>query len=49
MALCCLGDRTVRAVTHPPSFRPTAVSLRFCAFAVQMGIGVWWAWRLLTA
>jgi hypothetical protein len=26
-----------------------AVNVRFTAFAVQMGIGVYWVWALLTA
>jgi len=30
----------------PLSVSPTAVTLRFCAFLVQLAIGVYWAVRL---
>jgi uncharacterized MAPEG superfamily protein len=49
LARVLLGARIVQSCIHLASLSPTAVTLRFSAFAVQMGIGVWWAWRLLTA
>lgn len=49
LAMVLLGARIVQSCIHLASLSPTAVTLRFSAFAVQMGIGVWWAWRLLTA
>jgi uncharacterized MAPEG superfamily protein len=48
LAMVFLGARIVQSCIHLASLSPTAVTLRFTAFAVQMGIGVWWAWRLLT-
>lgn len=48
LAMVFLGARIVQSCIHLTSLSPTAVTLRFTAFAVQMGIGVWWAWRLLT-
>jgi len=47
LALVFLGARIVQSCIHLASLSPTAVTLRFSAFSVQMGIGVWWAWRLL--
>ena len=49
LAMILLGARIVQSCIHLASLSPTAVTLRFSAFAVQMGIGAWWAWRLLTA
>jgi uncharacterized MAPEG superfamily protein len=49
LAFVFLGARIVQSCIHLASLSPTAVTLRFSAFAVQMGIGVWWAWRLLTS
>ena len=42
-----LVARIVQSVIHLSSLSPLAVSLRFSAFAVQLGIGVYWAARLL--
>jgi uncharacterized MAPEG superfamily protein len=42
-----LGARVVQSVIHLASLSPAAVTARFLAFAVQMGIGVYWAVRLL--
>lgn len=42
-----LGARVVQSVIHLVSLSPAAVTARFLAFAVQMGIGVYWAVRLL--
>ena len=44
-----LAARILQSVTHLVSVASPAVTLRFCFFAVQMGIGVWWAVRLLAA
>ena len=35
------------AIADPPGVhQPQAVTARFSAFAVQMGIAAWWCWRL---
>lgn len=47
LAYVLLGARVVQSTIHLASLSPTAVTLRFTAFAVQMGIAVWWAVRLL--
>ena len=47
LAMVFHGARIVQSCIHLASLSPTAVTLRFTAFAVQMGIGIWWAWRLL--
>jgi uncharacterized MAPEG superfamily protein len=49
LAFVLLGARIVQSSIHLVSLSPTAVTLRFCAFAVQMGIGVYWAFLLLAA
>lgn len=49
LAPVLLGARIVQSVIHLASTSATAVTLRFCAFAVQMAIAVWWTWRLLAA
>lgn len=49
LALTLLGARIVQSSIHLASLSPTAVTLRFSAFAVQMGIGVYWAFLLLAA
>lgn len=49
LALVFLGARVVQSLIHLASVSPVAVTLRFSAFAVQMSIGVYWAFRLLTA
>jgi uncharacterized MAPEG superfamily protein len=46
-ALWFLGARIVQSTIHLISTSSIAVSLRFAAFAVQMAIGIYWAWRLL--
>jgi uncharacterized MAPEG superfamily protein len=43
-----LGARIVQSIIHLISTSSIAVSLRFAAFAVQMAIGVYWTWALLT-
>lgn len=49
LAFILLGARIVQSSIHLASLSPTAVTLRFSAFAVQMGIGVYWAFLLLAA
>ena len=48
LAFVLLGARIVQSSIHLASLSPTAVTLRFSAFAVQMGIGVYWAFLLLS-
>jgi uncharacterized MAPEG superfamily protein len=47
LAFVLLGARIVQSTIHLVSTSAPAVTARFLAFAVQMGIGVYWAWRLL--
>jgi len=49
LAFVLLGARIVQSSIHLASLSPAAVTFRFSAFAVQMGIGVYWAYRLLAA
>ena len=49
LAFTFLGARILQSVLHLSSLSPAAVTLRFTAFAVQMGIGMYWAFRLLAA
>ena len=42
-----LGARVVQSLIHLASVSNAAVTARFTAFAVQMGIGVYWAYGLL--
>jgi uncharacterized MAPEG superfamily protein len=49
LAYTLLGARILQSVLHLSSLSVQAVTLRFVAFAVQMGIAVFWAWRLLVA
>jgi uncharacterized MAPEG superfamily protein len=44
-----LGARVVQSSIHLASLSVLAVNARFTAFAVQMAIGAYWAWALLTA
>lgn len=46
LALWLLGARIVQSTIHLASLTPKAVTARFIAFAVQMGIGLVWVWRL---
>ncbi len=48
LAFVLLGARIVQSSIHLASLSPTAVTFRFSAFAVQMGIGVYWAFLLLS-
>jgi uncharacterized MAPEG superfamily protein len=47
LAYAFLGARILQTLIHLGSVSASAVTLRFCAFAVQMGIGLYWAIRLL--
>ena len=47
LAWVLLGARIVQSCIHLASTSSSAVSARFTAFAVQMGIAVYWAIRLL--
>jgi len=47
LAFWLLGARIVQSIIHLVSTSAIAVSLRFVAFAIQMAIGVYWAWRLM--
>ena len=42
-----LAARIVQSIIHLASLANAAVTARFTAFAVQMGIGVYWAYGLL--
>jgi uncharacterized MAPEG superfamily protein len=44
-----LAARILQSLIHLSSISATAITFRFAAFAVQMGIGVYWAARLLLA
>ena len=48
LASWLLSARIVQSIIHLVSTSPTAVSLRFTAFAIQMAIGVYWSWKLMT-
>ncbi len=46
LALVLLGARIVQSLIHLASTSAPAVTARFCAFAVQLGIAIYWAVRL---
>jgi uncharacterized MAPEG superfamily protein len=46
LAYYFLAARILQSLIHLSSVSPTAVTLRFCAFLVQLAIGVYWAVRL---
>jgi uncharacterized MAPEG superfamily protein len=46
LAYVFLGARIVQSVIHVASTSPVAVTARFTAFAVQMGIAVYWGIKL---
>ena len=48
LASTLLGARIVQSIIHLLSTTQIAVSLRFSAFAVQMVIGAYWSWALLS-
>lgn len=47
LAYLLLSARMAQSIIHLSSLSALAVSLRFSAFAVQLGIGVYWSIRLL--
>ncbi len=47
LALSLLGARIVQSTIHLISTSAVAVSARFTAFVIQMGIGVYWVIRLI--
>lgn len=49
LAYVFLGCRVFQSLVHLASSSPTAVTVRFTAFAVQMGIGLYWAFLLLSS
>lgn len=49
LAYGLLAARILQSSIHLASTSPAAVTLRFTAFAVQMGIAVWWAVQLHAA
>lgn len=49
LAYVFLAGRVFQSLVHLASTSPAAVTVRFSAFAVQMGIGLIWAWQLLFA
>lgn len=49
LAYVFLAARVLQSLIHLASLSRLAVTLRFSAFAVQMGLGVYWAVRLLAA
>ena len=46
LAYYFLAARILQSLIHLLSVSPTAVTLRFSAFLVQLAIGVYWAVRL---
>ena len=48
LALLLLGARIVQSSAHTASLSTVAVNVRFLAFAVQVIIAAYWAWRLLS-
>ena len=49
LAFVFLACRVFQSLVHLVSLSATAVTVRFTAFAVQMAIGVYWAFRLLVS
>ncbi|MPZ32772.1 MAG: MAPEG family protein [Rhodospirillales bacterium] len=47
LALWLLAALIIQSVIHLASLSAIAVTLRFTAFAVQLIISVYWAWKLL--
>lgn len=42
-----IAARVIQSVIHLASLSVAAVNARFAAFAIQMGIGIYWAWALV--
>ncbi|GAB2668772.1 hypothetical protein GCM10027193_23550 [Arenimonas aestuarii] len=49
LAYLFLGTRVFQSLVHLASLSAVAVTIRFTAFAVQMAIGVYWAFMLLAS
>ena len=49
LAYLFLGARVFQSLVHLSSVSALAVTIRFTAFAVQMAIGLYWAFGLLAA
>src|SRR5690242_2004429 len=49
LACLLLGARLFQSLVHLASVSSKAVTIRFSAFAVQMAIGLYWAFELLAA
>ncbi len=49
LALVLLAARVVQSVIHLASTSPAAVTARFMAFTVQLGIAIYWAVQLFRA
>jgi uncharacterized MAPEG superfamily protein len=49
LAYVFLACRVFQSLVHLASLSPTAVTVRFTAFAAQMAIGVYWAFCLLVS
>lgn len=47
LAMVFFGARIAQSAIHLMSVSPVAVTLRFTAFAIQMGIAVYWTYALL--
>lgn len=47
LAYLLLAARITQSTIHLASTSAIAVTLRFCAFAVQLGIATWWSYLLL--
>lgn len=43
-----VAARVVQSVIHLASLSVLAVNLRFCAFAAQVAIALWWTWGLVS-
>ena len=48
LAYFFLGARVIQSLIHLASTSASAVTARFLAFVVQMAIGLYWAFKLLT-
>jgi len=49
LAYVFLASRVFQSLVHLASTSPMAVKVRFTAFAVQMGIGLYWAFKLISS
>jgi len=49
LAYLFLASRVAQSLIHLVSLSPSAVTMRFTAFAVQIGIGLHWAFKLLVS